>query len=318
MQYTHFERANIDVSKICFGAQRFERPQEHQEYVELILYAFEKGINFFDTAELYCEDQSEIILGKAVKEMKKSGKPFYISSKCLDADHDTFRANLERTLKRLNMEYLDFYTPLWGVKSFLDWTEAKRFGALDEILKAQEEGLINHVSITTHMENDDLEKVVEDYPFAVNIIGYNVINSRSRSGGIEASHKSGVTNIAMNPLGTGIVVKYPEIFDAMRIREGQSLVSAAYDFVLSSEYVDCIVGGFSSKEHVDDAVSALANHVPYTEEEKVKVQKALQERIMTIPLEERYKIAMDMCTKMYILRDEVAQFMNVYPMRIWR
>ncbi|GAA0732938.1 aldo/keto reductase [Clostridium oceanicum] len=317
MQYIKLERANIEISKIAFGAQRFENAKNHEEHVETILHAYKKGINFFDTAVLYCEDQSEIILGKAIKEMKKGDLPFYISSKCLDGDHNNFRKRLETSLKRLNLDSLDFFTCFWGVKSFLDWEGVKSFGALKEMEKAKEEGLIKHICITTHMKNEDLKKVVKDYPFDINIVGYNLINSKARIDGLKASYESGISNISMNPLGTGIIPQFKEVFDVIKIRENQTLVQAAYDYLLSNPYIHSVLGGFSNKKHVDDAVFALENHVPYSKEEIQLIDKKVRKKINTIPLEKRYEIAMELCKKMYILRDEVAEFMNVYPMRIW-
>ncbi len=69
------------MSVLGFGGMRFADPQAHDQSVATVLRAFEKGVIYFDTTPGYCQDQSEIIIGKAVLEMKKGGKPFYVSTK---------------------------------------------------------------------------------------------------------------------------------------------------------------------------------------------------------------------------------------------
>jgi hypothetical protein len=313
MEYTRLKKADINISRISFGCQRFENSYDHDKHIQTIIYAFRKGINFFDTAGPYCDEQSEIILGKAINEFKKENRPFYISSKCIDGDAAAFRKKLERSLQRLNLDSIDFFTCFWGIKSSLDWQEAKRYGALDAMLRAKEEGLIRHICITTHMKSEDMIKVMNDHPFDLNIIGYNAINGAIRHDGLKASYESGAGNIAMNPLGTGIIVQYAEIFKAAVIRENQTLVQASYDYLLSNPYIHSVLGGFSNQTHVDDALHALENHSPYTKEETARVHQKLREKIDSLPLEYRHKVATDLCKKMYIFRDEIAGLMNVYP-----
>lgn len=136
MQYIKLAKANIDISKISFGCQRFEEPKNHEKNADMLLYAFNKGINFFDTAVTYAQGECELIIGKAIKEFKKTGKPFYISSRCNDGAENDFRRKLKRSLKNLNLNSIDFFTSFWGVKSYLDWKVAKRYGGLNVLLKA--------------------------------------------------------------------------------------------------------------------------------------------------------------------------------------
>lgn len=313
MQYATLKRTGFEISRISFGCQRFEDPHRHDEHVETLFYAFEKGINFFDTAGPYCDGQSELILGKAVQRFKKTKRPFYISSKCVDGDRDAFRRSLENSLQRLNLDSIDFFTCFWGIKSALDWREAKRYGALNAMLEARDEGMIRHIGITTHMKDEEMIRVFDDYPFDINIVGYNVVNGYIRRGGLKASFDSGAGNIAMNPLGTGFVLQYRDIFESAILRDGQTLTQAAYDYLFSNPYIHSVLCGFSTRDHVDDALNALRDHRPYSLEETAETHRRLRERIDSFPLEYRHRAATDLCRKMYILRDEIAGLMNVYP-----
>ncbi|BFT71557.1 aldo/keto reductase [Paenibacillus sp. P36] len=318
MQYRSLAGTDIQISRIGFGAQRFENPQNRDECVETVLHAYNNGINFYDTAMQYCADQSEFILGDAITEMKKGPIPFHISSKCYYGDSGKFREILERSLQRMNLEQIDFFTNLWGVKSYEDWLECVRFGAVDQIVKAREEGLIKHVSITTHMPSDDLRKVLSEYKFDINIVGYNVLNAPWRTEGMKSSQELGVGNIAMNPLGTGIIPQYEDVFKAICIRENQNIVDGAIHYMLSSPYVDSVLVGLRNKSDVQDALNSFESFKPYTEEESKLVHTRLKESIAKLDYDTRHKIAMDICQKMYINREEVAALMDVYVLSIWR
>ena len=277
------------------GTHHLNDPADMDKHVQNFLYAYKKGINFFETSVTYGEGYSELILGEAVKEMKKEGRPFFIMSKTHAGDHETFRRDLENSLKRLGVDSIDAFTCLWGVKSGVEWSGAKAYGALKEMERAREEGLIKHIAISAHMKNQELEPIVKEYPFDYSVQGFNVVNSAYRADGLKATWESGAGTIAMNPLATGDILKYSHIFDAIRIREDQSLVQAAYSYVLSLSVLE---------------------EAPYSEAELKKVQTCLKERIRGTSLKERIDTGKGLRQRPYILREEAADLMEVYPLSI--
>lgn len=315
MNYATLGRSGLSISRISMGTHHLNQPSEIEKHVKNILYAYEHGINFFETSNSYGEGYSEIILGEAVKEMKHGNLPFSIMSKTHFADHETFRRHLEQSLDRLGVDCIDAYTCLWGVKSTVEWDGAKTYGALKEMEKAKEEGLIRYISISTHMKNEEMKRVVEDYPFDFNVLGFNVVNSLYRMDGLKATWESGAGTIAMNPLATGDILKFPHIFDAIRIRNKQSLVQAAYQYVLSVPWVHSVLGTFNSTEQIDEALETL-KQTAYTEEELTRIQKQLRKTINERPLQERFEAGKALRQRPYILREEAADLMNVYPMSV--
>ncbi len=71
MKYTVLGRSGISVSRISMGTHHLNDPADMDKHVQNFLYAYKKGINFFETSVTYGEGYSELILGEAVKEMKK-------------------------------------------------------------------------------------------------------------------------------------------------------------------------------------------------------------------------------------------------------
>lgn len=316
MKYIKLGRSNMEVSRISLGTHHLDNPVDVDRHAENIVYAYQKGINFFETSVSYGDGYSELILGEAIKEMKKGEMPFYIMSKCHFADHETFRQNLENTLTRLGIDCIDAFTCLWGVKSYYEWEGAKRFGAIKELEQAKEEGLIKHIAISTHMRDEDMAKVMQDYPFDFNIIGFNVVNAPYRLEGLKASYISGAGNIAMTPLGTGDILEFPDVFSAIKMRKNQSLVQAAYDFLLSSPYIHSVLGSFNDKSQIDEAIYAMEHHIPYSQAELEQVHVNLHNRIHELPLNTRFEVASAIRKRAYILRDEAADLLEVYPMSI--
>ena len=109
MLYTEFGNTGVDVSRLGFGGMRFETPDKIDEMAAVVKHAFDAGGTYFDTAPGYCEDKSEIICGVAIKEMKKEGRPFVVSSKTMEATPDVVRRQCEGSLERLNVDAIDFY-----------------------------------------------------------------------------------------------------------------------------------------------------------------------------------------------------------------
>lgn len=316
MKYATLGRMGAEASRVAFGMRQLNDPADIERHAENVVYAYRRGINFFETSVSYAEGKAETILGRAIREMKRGELPFYVMSKCHAAESGAFRRNLESSLERLGLDTLDIFTCLWGVKSLNEWLGAVRFGAVKELERARDEGLIRYIAITSHMKDDDMKRVMSDYPFDLNIIGFNVINARFRMEGLRASFESGAGNIAMCPLGSGRLVMFKDVFGAIRIRKDQSLVQAAYDYVLSSPFVHSVIGGFNEKSEIDEAVSAVETHVPYTAEEMALVQERLAARISPLEHERRFEVAKAINERPYILREEAAELFGVYPMSL--
>ena len=146
------------VSPIALGCMSLE-PDKVEQGKKTVLRAFELGIDFFDTADVYGRGDSEEILGAALKEGKIPRDDVVIASKCsivfpgmVDAytykAYDTsagyIKSSCEASLRRLGTDYLDLYQ-LHRIDYLTHAEETAR--ALDE-LKA--EGKIRHAAISNY------------------------------------------------------------------------------------------------------------------------------------------------------------------------
>jgi uncharacterized protein len=276
MIYKDYGNTGIKVSAVGFGGMRFENPADIDGSAETVLHAFNKGINYFDTAPGYTDDKSEIIFGRAVPEMKKAGRPFYLSTKSKHANAGKFRKELEQSLKRLNTDSIDFYN-CWYVLTIEDWESRKRGGAVKELLKAKEEGLVKHAAFSTHLSGPDISQVVREGYFEGVTLGYSAINFPYREEGINSAYENNMGVVVMNPLGGGSIVNNPVAFSFIKTYTGQTVLEAALHFLISSEKISAALVGFRNKSDVDDAVNAVNTFKNYSADQAEKVKKSIKE-----------------------------------------
>jgi len=262
MYYKKFPNTDMTVSAVGMGVMRFPdediRENRLEKCAELMLYAHDKGINYFDTAPRYCEGKSEAICGIAFSQLKRDS--FYAASKTsymvLDrpVTEQQFFRRLEKTLEDMKLDYLDFYL-LWGIVA-PEYYRRQRDELMGFFEKAKAQGLVKHLGISSHMEGQELFLPLEDGYFEGLQIGYNAYNYRYRIQGVEEAHKRGVGVMVMNPLGGGQIPANPQYFSYLTKGTDLTVPQAAMRFVISQKEITVALGGFATKEHVDDAVKA--------------------------------------------------------------
>lgn len=273
MIYREYGRTGKKVSVIGAGGMRLPHPERTEESAAILLHAYAQGVNYFDTAPIYCGDKSEEIFGRAIRQMKPG--TFYISSKCSADSGKDFRAGLERSLTRLGVDQIHFFH-IWCVMSPEDWRNRKTQGAVAAGLKAREEGLIGHLVFSTHMEGPAIQAVIAENIFEGMTVGYCAMNFPYRQAGVAAAAQAGLGVAAMNPLGGGLIPANPGVFDFLRGPHDPDVVAAALRFIVSQPAISTALVGFSSKAQVDQAVAAVKQFEPYPPEHIEHLQQRIR------------------------------------------
>jgi uncharacterized protein len=269
-----YGKTGKNVTVIGFGGMRFAEPKNHDASADVVLHAFAKGINYFDTAPGYCGDNSELIMGAAFKHMPRN--QYYCSTKCMEADGAKFRASLERSLKRLGVEQIDFMH-VWCIVRPGQWKERIDGGAVAAAFKAKEEGLIGHVVTSVHLSGAETCDLLDAEPRLEGLtLGYNALNFPFRGKALDGALRHNVGVVTMNPLGGGVIPNNAARLDFLRAPGDRDVVEAALRFNISHSAITSALVGFSSKEQVDQAVAAADNFKGYPAGhiEKVKGQIA--------------------------------------------
>lgn len=250
MQYKKYGKTGKDISVIGFGGMRFSKQGDGYDYdkcAEIVVKARQLGVNYFDTAPNYCEDNSEFIMGHAFKSMEKG---FYVSTKSSQKDGSKLRAQLELSLKRMNLEKVNFFH-IWCILSMDDYrSRMVKGGAYETALRAKEEGLIEHIVFSTHCNGEEIETIVNEADFEGMTVGYNILNFPFRQKGLQAAYKKGLGVATMNPLGGGLIPQKADYFDFIRGRGDRTVVDAALRFNASHDEITTVLAGMGSVEEV--------------------------------------------------------------------
>jgi len=274
--YREYGSTGKKISAVGFGGMRFEKPQDIDASAEMLVYALENGINYFDTATFYFKGKSEMIFGHALPELKKSGKDFYLSTKSMAKSPDELRLDLEKSLERMKTDFIDFYH-VWCVLSPDDYAHRKAAGVIDEFKKLKEEGLVGNITISTHMKGSEIRRLLETEEYDGITLGYSAINFPFREEGLRAAAAKNMGVVIMNPLGGGAIADNPDEFSFIKMHKKQSIVDAALHFLLSDKSITTALVGFGNKSHIDDAVSAVNSFEPYTDAEVAALKLRIQD-----------------------------------------
>jgi predicted aldo/keto reductase-like oxidoreductase len=265
--YNIYGKTGLLVSAVGFGGMRFDLKQSQQANADLLRYAVDQGITYLDTAPGYCEDQSEDIFGLAISQMADQRENLYVSTKGMPEEFDTADkaiAQVEKSLTRLNTDYIDFYH-VWCIRRWKEYELAmKPGGQYDGLLKCKEQGKIKHIVVSTHLRGPEVQDLVSNNEFEGVLLGVNILNFLYRWEGVQAAHKAGLGVVAMNPLAGGIIPQSEESLTFLA-GEGETPTQAALRFCISCPEITITLNGFTTKEHVDMACNVADKATPFTD-----------------------------------------------------
>jgi aryl-alcohol dehydrogenase-like predicted oxidoreductase len=294
MKYRKFGRTDWRVSEIAFGAWQIGGDWgavDDAESIKTLLYAYEKGINFVDTAELYGSGHSEEVIGKSLKQWQ--GEKIYVATKAQPTiwpspEDDApqmrgrypewhLRNNVEQSLKRLQVERLDlFQLHCWvadGTQA-LDW--------LETLNALRQEGKIDQIGVSIRdfrpEEGVDLAKL--GLASSIQVV-FNLFEQRPAGALFQSGKATDTAYIARVPLDSGSLTgtwtedtyaSWPEgsvphqMFRGERFGETfkrieklkalcapyyPSLAEAAMRYILSTPQVTTVIPGMKNPAEVD-------------------------------------------------------------------
>ena len=243
MQYRSLGRTGVMISPIGLGSDNFGDATSAKDAEDIINHSLDAGINLIDTGDVYCEGESERIIGKTIRDNGKRDQVI-IATKVdhgrrrigvsLDQfkpeygpnDHGHSRLNImracEASLKRLNTDYIDIYQ-LHRHSPNIPIDETLR--ALDDLIT---QGKIRYIGSSTHpawavMEAIMVSESMNFVRLSTEQPPYNLLDRRIENELIPLAQKYGIGLITWGPLAMGILAgrytdlsKYPKTSRAAR------------------------------------------------------------------------------------------------------
>lgn len=141
MEKVRLGKTELYVTKTAFGALPVQRV-ERSAAVRLLRRAYQCGINYFDTANMYTDSEEK--LGEALHDVRQN---VVISTKSGGKDKETVRQHIELSLRRLRTDYIDLFQ-FHNPAELPDPEDPD--GPYAAALEAKQKGYIRHIGITNH------------------------------------------------------------------------------------------------------------------------------------------------------------------------
>ncbi len=255
MIYKEFGNTGKKVSALGFGCMRLpeitidgQKRVDENKSKAILRRAVELGINYFDTGYFYGNGMSEEVLGDALLDIRKK---IYISTKC-HASYVNRSGDLRRILgeqlERLKTGYIDFYH-LHGLRFSTYIETEKKYGWHKELQEARDQGLITHLSFSTHDTPENTKKIIDLGIFETMLCQFNLID-RSNEDVMAYAASKGLGVAVMGPLGGGRIPEMPGELSA----KTRNNVETAFRFVFSNPNVDCVLSGMSDPVELEENV----------------------------------------------------------------
>jgi predicted aldo/keto reductase-like oxidoreductase len=277
MIYQTLGRTGLQVSQLGFGAMRLPMVGEGESaYVNrdlaipLIHRAFELGVNYIDTAVFYCNRDSQRAVGEALKGWRDR---IIVSTKnhYYDEDESAWWKNLEDSLERLQVEYIDIYNH-HGI-SWQAYVEKVEPRVATWMQRAKAQGLIKHICTSFHDTNDGLMKLVDSgYPDVITL-QYNMLD-RQLEEGIAHAHAHGIGIVAMGPVAGGNLGATSEVLNTL-IPNITRVPELALRFVLGNPHVSVALSGMSAIEQVEENAAVASDPTPLSEADQAAIDEHL-------------------------------------------
>ena len=191
-------KTGIEVKRLGFGGIPIQRVDERQA-VETVIHAIERGVDFIDTSRVYTTSETRI--GIALRE---TGQGVILATKSLQQSADKVRKDVEVSLKELQRDKIELYQCHF-VKDFDAYhIVTSKGGAVEGLLKARDEGLIEHIGITSH-NLDVLDRAIDDGLFETIMVCYSFLESKAENTVIPKALANDIGVIVMKAFSGGVI-----------------------------------------------------------------------------------------------------------------
>lgn len=262
MRMNPLGRSGLTVSRMCFGTLTMSPLQQNmtpEAGARLLVYAYEKGVRFLDTADLY-GTYPHIALAL------KHAPDYVISTKAYCWDRPTAQAALERAYRGLGRDYVDLFM-LHEQESL--YTLRGHEEALEYLAEQKARGHIGAVGVSTHFVA--CVKAAPRFPMIdvihplINLEGIGIQDGSrdDMESAIAAARERGIGIFAMKPLGGGHLI---------------SGSKAALEYALNNPLLDAVAIGMQSVEEIDADVAMFEGDP--TAFERLEKLRHRQRRVM--------------------------------------
>lgn len=298
MKYARLGRTGLEVSRLCFGCMSFGRPNNERPWVldlddarPLFRRAWESGINFYDTANVYSQGTSEEITGELLRELAPR-QDYVLATKVygrmregpngMGLSRGAILSEIDNSLKRLKTDYVDLYQihrfdpnvpieeTMEALHDLVRWGKVRYIGASSmfawQFAKMQHTAELNgwtkfvsmqdQVSLIFREEEREMLPLCRDQ--GVGVIPW----SPQGRGRLTRPWGTETKRAATDPLHSALLDRDSNrevvgVVEAVARERGVSMSEVALSWVLSRPGITAPIVGVTKMQHLEDALSSL-------------------------------------------------------------
>lgn len=278
MIYKDFE--GIKLSALGMGCMRLplkgssDAEIDEEQAKEMAEYAFEHGVNYFDTAWGYHDGNSETVMGKILKNFPRD--KFYLASKFPGYDLTNFpkvKEIFEKQLEKCQVDHFDFYLFHNVCELNIDKYLDPKYGVYDYLTEQKRNGRIRHLGFSAHGSYDVIKRFLDAYgkdiefcQLQINYIDWDFQDAKKK---VELLKEWNIPVWVMEPLRGGRLANLaPEDEKKLKeLRPNETIAAWAFRFLQSLPGVTMILSGMSDFEQMKSNVKTFETEEPLNEKE---------------------------------------------------
>jgi len=305
MIYNEFNDKKLSI--LGLGNMRLPSKDGHideEEAAKLVEYAYENGVNYFDTAYGYHSGESEAFVGKVLAKYPRD--TWYLASKMpghMMDYKDGVLSNkgymagkevksceeiFEEQLIKCGVDYFDFYLLHNLCETSYDFYTNEDLGVVDYLIGQKKAGRIKHLGMSAHGRADTIDRFLNEYDciefvqIQLNYLDWFLQDAGKKH---EVITKHGLPVIVMEPVRGGNLASLGEKQDAMlkELRPDDSVAAWAFRYLQSLPNILVILSGMSTMEQLKDNITTLSKDDPITSAEKELLDKAIEDLMDLVP-----------------------------------
>lgn len=278
MIYKNFQ--DLKLSALGFGAMRLPVTDGDDSRIdaaateEMVAYAMEHGINYYDTAWGYHSGNSETVMGMALSHYPRES--FYLATKFPGYDLSNMpkvKEIFEKQLEKCGVEYFDFYlfhnVCEMNIDAYLD----EQYGIYEYLMEQKRNGRIRHLGFSAHGNIDVMKRFLDAYgkdmefcQIQLNYLDWSFQNAEAK---VELLKSHNIPVWVMEPLRGGRLAKLPEELSQKlkTARPEEEIPAWAFRFLQSVPGVTVTLSGMSNMEQLQANIRTFEEDKPLSREE---------------------------------------------------
>lgn len=277
MVYNEFKGKQL--SALGMGCMRLPTKGENKEIDmdssrNLIAYAMERGINYYDTAWGYHGGNSELAMGEILSEYPRDS--FYLASKFPGYDLNNMgkvEEIFEKQLEKCRVEYFDFYMFHNVCELNIDEYLNEKNRIFEYLCEQKKNGRIKHLGFSAHGSLATLERFLKAYgsemefcQLQINWLDWNFQNAKAK---VEMMNEWNIPVWVMEPVRGGRLCKLGEKYEdrLKAVAPDRSLPEWAFRFIQSIPEVKVTLSGMSNFEQLKENIDTYETNTPLSKEE---------------------------------------------------